>query len=202
VRNYLLQNVSPGILVRTVGFTWHFDWHYIFRTFSCSCGSECLGVLSYKQKNPLGCQELCQAACACMSWVQHFTEIGTNWLKTSSVVLYVFYKLETEDGTEWHKGWCLLWDIISGISENYNLTMNQLVNLNNRECVPISVKCWTQDMQAQAAYKTTEEVFNQFRLIYKFDNVWPISVIYYDSFKELEATIVTTCISVLGHSHR
>ena len=70
VRNYLLQNVSPGILVRTVGVTWHFDWHYIFRTFSRSCGSECLGVLSYKQKNPLGCQELCQAACACMSWVQ------------------------------------------------------------------------------------------------------------------------------------
>jgi hypothetical protein len=31
------------------------------------------------------------------------------------------------------KGLMSVWDIISGISENHNVTMNQLVNVNNQD---------------------------------------------------------------------
>jgi len=39
------------------------------------------------------------------------------------------------------KGLMSVWEIISGNFENHNVTMNQLVNVNNQECVSISVKC-------------------------------------------------------------
>ena len=57
-------------------------------------------------------------------------------------------------------------------------------------------------------YKTAVEAFIQFRLIYKFGNIWPASVdeiaifIAFLSYKGLAATTVTTYISVLDHAHK
>ena len=57
-------------------------------------------------------------------------------------------------------------------------------------------------------YKTAVEAFIQFRLIYKFGNIWPALVdeiaicIAFLSYKELAATTVTTYISGLGHAHK
>jgi len=57
-------------------------------------------------------------------------------------------------------------------------------------------------------YKTAIEAFNQFRLIYKFGNIWPASVdeiekyIAFLSYNRLAATTIIAYISGLGHAHK